>query len=159
MSFPRTDFPKLPLVTALWTLFEEQGSVFYRLTDDPENLNWTRQLILSENPDLENYQPLLALIVTWHGFVLPTIYELVSDVLVPLTLLCKYTSQGRDDPRINLIGKISLEVTRLPTGDAHFRALFLSILLYLAVFSFNKLLVKVLTNQYTRRHWKPWFSY
>lgn len=72
-SLPRTSFPVLPLIAILWTTFVPQsdGILFIRETDDPENLDWARQLILSQNPDLEDFQPSLAFIVTWHEFMLP----------------------------------------------------------------------------------------
>lgn len=72
-NFPRADYPITPIISPLWTPFvpQDNGILFRRNTSDPLTLSWVRRLILLQNPDLDEYEPLVALVVTWHNFVLP----------------------------------------------------------------------------------------
>ena len=78
-GFPRKTYPLVPIVASLWTPFIEQnqGRIYRRITNDSLALSWVREIILSRNPDLGDYQPTVAIVVTWHNFVLPN-GELVS---------------------------------------------------------------------------------
>jgi len=46
------------------------GIMFSRIIEDPETLEDVKQMIVDENPELEDYQPMLALIVTWFNIAL-----------------------------------------------------------------------------------------
>jgi hypothetical protein len=65
--------PLLPFIAPLWTPYRLQvgGYAFSNADkDDPERLRLARQLILSQNPDLSDYQPSLVYIVTWQNFLI-----------------------------------------------------------------------------------------
>ena len=72
-EFPRTNYPLVPAVASLWTEYIEQnqGILFRRITYDPLELSWVREMIVSQNPDLSDYQPSVAIVVTWHNLMLP----------------------------------------------------------------------------------------
>lgn len=77
-NFPRADYPIIPVVAPF--ISQDDGILFRRNTSDPLTLSWVKQQILSQNPDLSDYEPLVALVVTWHNFVLPN-KESVSTIL------------------------------------------------------------------------------
>ena len=70
---PRIVYPVIPIIAPLWTTFVPQtfGTVFRRITSDPVQLSWVKSLILLQNPHLQDYEPTVAIIATWHDFVLP----------------------------------------------------------------------------------------
>lgn len=57
----------LPLLAVLWTDFDfsASGSVYHRQADDPETLSQVRTMITDVNPGLSDYQPTLAVLITW----------------------------------------------------------------------------------------------
>ena len=71
-AFSRTAYPVIPVVAPLWTTFIPQtsGSIFRRVTYDPVDLSWVKQMIVEQNANLTDYQPSVAVVVTWHNFVI-----------------------------------------------------------------------------------------
>jgi 5'-3' exonuclease len=53
----------MPIIAPLWTDFRSANTM-YRVTDDPDTLQLVREMISSRNPNLRNYQPSLAVVVT-----------------------------------------------------------------------------------------------
>ena len=72
-SFPRVVYPLIPTVVPLWTTFipQTQGILFRRITEESFQLSWVKSAITHQNPDLQDYEPSVAVIITWHDFVLP----------------------------------------------------------------------------------------
>ena len=72
-AFPRTAYPLVPVMAPLWTesLSLRQGRIFFRNTSNQVQLSWVREMIVSRNPDLSDYQPSVAFVVTWHNLMLP----------------------------------------------------------------------------------------
>ena len=72
-SLPREAYPLIPVMAPLWTTFVPQsfGSIFRRITYDPVELIWAKQIIVEGNAAFFDYQPLVAVVITWHDFVLP----------------------------------------------------------------------------------------
>ena len=71
-SYPESDgcpFPcaDVPIIAPLWIDFdfESAGLLYYRVTQDPSTLKQVADMIAQENPGLCDYQPRLAVIVTW----------------------------------------------------------------------------------------------
>ena len=62
--FPRVamDDP-MPLIAPLWTDFRSVTTL-YRVTNDSDTLQLVRDMIVSRNPALSDYQPSVALVVT-----------------------------------------------------------------------------------------------
>ena len=82
-SIPRTGYPLIPVVAPLWTRYTPQtlGSLFSRISYDSLDLNLVKQIISQQNPNLTDYSPSVAVIVTWHDYVLTT-GEAVSHIYV-----------------------------------------------------------------------------
>ena len=80
-SLPRVVYPLIPIVVPLWTTFipQTQGILFRRITYEPSQLAWVKSTITHQNPDLQEYEPSVAVIITWHDFVLPN-EESVSGI-------------------------------------------------------------------------------
>lgn len=57
----------MPIITPGWTEwdFRAIGSVYYRTTQDQAIIDQARGMITDVNPGLSDYQPTLAVIVTW----------------------------------------------------------------------------------------------
>lgn len=57
----------VPLLAVLWRDFHFvlSGSVYYRQANDSKTLEQVRSVIADVNPGLRDYQPTLAVIVTW----------------------------------------------------------------------------------------------
>ena len=57
----------VPLIAPLWIDldFQEFGLLFYRVSQDPPTLERVKSMVIQTNPTLSNYQPTLAVIVTW----------------------------------------------------------------------------------------------
>ena len=70
-SYMVTTLPRitmaLPLMAVLWRDFDFSfsGSVYHRQANDTETLAQVRSMIADVNPGLSDYQPILAVIVTW----------------------------------------------------------------------------------------------
>ena len=82
-AFPRTAYPVIPVVAPLWTTFIPQtsGSIFRRVTYDPVELSWVKQMIVEQNANLTDYQPTVAVVVTWHDFIISDGGEPVSTAM------------------------------------------------------------------------------
>ena len=71
VSFTATTLPRttmaLPLMAVLWRDFDFSfsGSIYHRQANDTETLARVRSMIADVNPELSDYQPTLAVIVTW----------------------------------------------------------------------------------------------
>ena len=65
-SFPRSTMV-VPLLAPLWEdlHFLKSGFVYYRQANDTETLARVRSMIADVNPGLSEFQPTLAVIVTW----------------------------------------------------------------------------------------------
>lgn len=74
-SFPRVDYPVIPLVAPLWSSIpyraQTNGTLFVRSVYDQVSLSTVKKRILLQNPDLSDYEPLAVDIITWKNFVLP----------------------------------------------------------------------------------------
>ena len=86
-GFPRTAYPVVPAMASVWTEFFEQsqGILFSRITYDPLELSWVKKMIVKQNPQLGDYKPKVAVVVTWHNFVLPngrSVSTLTSDSII-----------------------------------------------------------------------------
>lgn len=57
----------VPVIAPRWTdwTFKETGSIYYRETRDQTTLDQVAEMIADVNPGLGDYQPTLAVIVTW----------------------------------------------------------------------------------------------
>lgn len=57
----------VPVITPAWTdwTIEDTGSLFYRVTQEQATLDLVKEMITDVNPGLSDYQPTLAVIVTW----------------------------------------------------------------------------------------------
>ena len=68
-SFEPCHFPCTPepVITPLWTDldFSSRGLIYYRASQDPDILTQVVDMITAVNPGLSEYQPKLALVVTW----------------------------------------------------------------------------------------------
>lgn len=54
-----------PLIAPLWSNFEPV-TINYRVAEDPDTLQQVVDMIASRNPELTDYQPSLAVVVTVH---------------------------------------------------------------------------------------------
>ena len=57
----------VPMIAPLWVDFQfvTSGATYYRVTYEPDTLNKVVEVITDLNPALSDYQPALAVIVTW----------------------------------------------------------------------------------------------
>ena len=69
------------IIAPLWADFDsrDQGSIYYRVTNDSEVLDQIVDTISNLNPDLNSYTPKQALIATWED-IIP--YSALDDILV-----------------------------------------------------------------------------
>lgn len=71
-SLPILSESFVPLLAPLWTSdIDRVENAYVRLTSDQTSLSWVRAMILQSNPDLTDYQPSEAFIITWHELKLP----------------------------------------------------------------------------------------
>ena len=62
-GLPRVSSPHVPLIVPLWANFKPL-TISYRVSQDPETLLQVTSMITSRNPDLSEYNPSLAVVVT-----------------------------------------------------------------------------------------------
>lgn len=57
----------VPIIAPIWIDldFASNGLLYYRSSQDPATLKQVADMIAQENPGLSDYQPTLAVIVTW----------------------------------------------------------------------------------------------
>ncbi len=57
----------VPIIAPIWVdlIFTRSGFIYYRTTQDSAVLNKVAEMIAGVNPGLSDYQPTLAIIVTW----------------------------------------------------------------------------------------------
>ena len=57
----------VPVIAPAWTdwTFEDSGTIYYGVAQDQVTLNQVVGMITDVNPELSDYQPTLAVIVTW----------------------------------------------------------------------------------------------
>lgn len=57
-----------PIIAPLWATFttESSGSIFYRATNNATVLNHIEEIISNANSNYSDYQPELAIVVTWE---------------------------------------------------------------------------------------------
>ena len=57
----------VPIIAPIWADldFSDEGRIYYRSTQDPGLLDQVRQMIADVNPGMSDYEPTLAVIVTW----------------------------------------------------------------------------------------------
>ena len=65
-SFPQQTFD-FPSIAPLWAdfLFQSSGSVYVRETNDRDTLDQAADMLINLNSKLSDYQPRLALVITW----------------------------------------------------------------------------------------------
>ncbi len=84
-SFPRVSLPVLPIITPLWTdTYELYGIYFWRITYNDFELFHVKEILLDLNPDLMEFDPSVAVIVTWHDLLLLPDHEFVSTICILL---------------------------------------------------------------------------
>ncbi len=73
------ELPDVPVIAPLWARFNPiQRPIYYRVTSDNHTLERVVNILNDTNPDLAEYQPTFAIIVTWDripepGFPLVTV--------------------------------------------------------------------------------------
>ena len=55
----------LPQIATLWTSQQENRTLYSRVTDNSSTLEAVRELLMEDNVVLSNFQPSLAVVVTW----------------------------------------------------------------------------------------------
>ncbi len=79
-SFSSSTIPH-PIIAPLWAdfNFREEGTVYYRVTNDSITLNSIAERIASQNSGYADYRPSEAVIVTWFQ---STLFEVAADFVV-----------------------------------------------------------------------------
>ena len=82
----------VPLITPLWTAFidQELGILFRRITYDAIHLAWAKDMLLEYNIELDSFEPLVAVIVTWLDFDLPTSTPQSVSIALCMPHLCMH---------------------------------------------------------------------
>ena len=62
-GLPSDSDPLIPLIVPMWANFKPL-TINYRVTQDPETLQQVASMIIARNPDLSDYQPSIAVVVT-----------------------------------------------------------------------------------------------
>lgn len=75
VAFP---FSGSALIAPLWTnfTFATSGTIYYRVTEDTATLALVADMITDMNPDLADYEPSLAIVVTWFEATMVTFTNL-----------------------------------------------------------------------------------
>ena len=79
-DLPCTFVPVIAPAWADWT-FKDNGTIYYRVAQDQVTLNQVVGMITDVNPELSDYLPTLAVIVTWFEARL-FIDQSVSDRMI-----------------------------------------------------------------------------
>lgn len=71
----------VPLIAPLWAEFDftSSGSVYYRTSQDRELLERVAAIVVHENPNLDDFHPILLIVVTWFraSFLSVTISQVI----------------------------------------------------------------------------------
>ena len=78
LPFPFPITTPVPMIAPLWVdfQFDTSGAVYSRVTYNPDTLNRVVKMITNLNPALSEYQPALAVIITWFE---PRLHPLTSQ--------------------------------------------------------------------------------
>ena len=86
LPFPFPITTPIALIAPLWVdlQFITLGAIYSRVTYDPDTLNQVVRMLTDLNPALSDYQPELAVIVTWFK---PRLHQATSDISGPTVIV------------------------------------------------------------------------
>ena len=84
LPFPITT--PVAMIAPLWVdvHFVASGAIYYRVSYEPDTLDQVVKIIADLNPALSDYQPALAVIVTWFD---PRLHDETSDPSGPTVIV------------------------------------------------------------------------
>lgn len=103
--FPLSD-EFVPIIAPLWADFNftDSGAVYSRVTSDSDTLDQVVEMITNLNPSLSDYQPSLAVVVTWFE---PRLHEFVSGPAVVVLKIIVCLSENYNFIDLTHTGNIS----------------------------------------------------